>query len=242
MQHRTKGIVLHQIKYSESSVILHCYTEQFGRRAYLVRGAKKRRGRHQGNLLQPLFLLDMQVVENPKRDLQHIREFRNVPAFHHIPFQVEKSSIALFLAEVLYRSLREEEQNQPLFDFLYHAIQFLDVCQAGVADFHLLFLLNLSKHLGFFPANNYSAGRPYFDLQTGEFVGSLPLHPHFMPADLSSSFSNLIGRSFQDFHEFSLSNKLRINLLTCLLDYYYLHLEGVKKINALEVLHQVFKD
>src|SRR6056297_3707722 len=166
----TRGIVLHSFKYGETGIICNIYTETHGKVAFLVQGARKHKAKLKANLFQPLFLLDLEVYYKEKRQLQKIREARNAHPFQSIPYDFRKRTIALFIAEVLYKSLQEEESNPPLFSYLINQIKMLDLKEEGLANFHLYFLIHLSKYLGFFPQNNYSRSFTFFDMQNGKFT------------------------------------------------------------------------
>ncbi len=157
MLHKTRGIVFHTTEYSETSVVVKMYTELFGFQSYHREQCPKKKC--QDSLLRlPITQLWLKWSFTTKNvsGLQRISEIRPSPTLRTVPFDVLKSSMALFLNEVLYKSIREEEANAQLFDFLFHSIQWLDVHEPANSDFHLLFLLQLSKYLGFFPTDNYS--------------------------------------------------------------------------------------
>ncbi len=241
MLYKTKGIVLHHIKYSDSSIIAYIYTEVFGTQAYLINGIRSKNSKIKANLLQPLFLVDIITYHKSKRGLQRVKEIRNLSPFTSIPYNVVKSSIALFLAEILYKTLREEEPDQGLFEYLFTTIQLLDIEEKQMANFHLLFLIQLTKYLGFFPDDNYSETNKYFDLKEGNFVPSQPFHPHFLSPDLSIYYSQLINNSFNQLHSINMNYKLRGNLLEKIIEYYQLHLENIKEIKSYNVLKSVFE-
>ena len=241
MLHKTKGIVLHHIKYSDSSVIAYIYTEVFGTQAYLINGIRNKNSKIKANLLQPLFLIDIITYHKSTRNLQRVKEIKNISPFASIPYDVVKSSIALFLAEVLYKTLREEEPDQGLFEYLFTTIQLLDIEKKQMANFHLLFLIQLTKYLGFFPDDNFSEINKYFDLKEGNFVPSQPFHPNFLSEDLSIYFSQLINSSFNQLYSINMNYKLRVNLLEKIIEYYQFHLENIKEIKSYNVLKSVFK-
>ncbi len=239
MLHKTKGVVLHHFKYSETSVVVHIYTDAFGRQAYLINGIRSRKSRHKMALLQPLSLVDMEVYHNPKKDLQRIKEFSASVALQSIPYDMSKTAISFFLAEILFLSLREVEPNSKLYEFLYNSVVTLDVTE-NLAIFHAVFLLRLSKHLGFYPINNYSSDCGYFNLKSGKFVASPPPHPHFMVPELAAVFSKLflIGLADEKFPVFDAWT--RNELLDKLVEFYRLHVEGLGNIKTLGVLREVF--
>src|SRR4051812_33656990 len=129
MLHKTRGIVFHVTPYAESSVVAKIYTEQLGLQSYLVNGVRSKKAKIKSGLLQPLSLLDMVVYHKDRGGLQRIKELRQATGgqFSTIPFDVVKSSVVIFINEVLYKSVKEEEANPQLFDFIFHALQLLDI-------------------------------------------------------------------------------------------------------------------
>ena len=126
MLHKTRGIVLHTLKYGESSLIVHVYTEKFGRQSLMIKGVRKSRKQSRANLFQPLFLLDFEIYHKEQRNIHLISSVgRSIP-LNHIPYNHTLSTQALFMAEVLYRVLKEEESNPMLFHFLVNSVEYLD--------------------------------------------------------------------------------------------------------------------
>jgi DNA repair protein RecO (recombination protein O) len=240
MIQKTRGIVLHHIKYSETSVIATIYTEKFGRQSFLIKGVRSKKATVKANILQPLFLLDLEVYYKPTRDLQSVKEVRNAFVFSAIPYDLRKSSIALFIAEILYKTIREQESNSELFDYLYHTIQMLDLKPDGISNFHLYFLIQLTRYLGFYPANNYSETNPYFDLQNGSFVAIKPMHNSYLNPELSEILSNILPFSENQHAEMTINYIQRTNLLDKIIDYYCIHNEGLTNVKSLAVLKDVF--
>ena len=154
MIRKTRGIVLHTTKYGESSLVVHCYTEQGGRQTFMVKGVRKSRKHNRSNLFQPLFILDFEVYHKDSRDIQLVKEVTRAIPLNSLPFDITKSTQAIFMAEVLYRVAKEEEPNPVLANFLFSTIQYLDTMEEASADFHIIFMFQLSKHLGFYPQNN----------------------------------------------------------------------------------------
>ena len=127
MLSQTKGILLHNVKYGENSIIATIYTEKFGRQAYIVNSAKGKKAKNKASMLQPLYLLDMVVYQKQSREVQRIKEFKTYETFHSIPFNIKKSTQVIFIAEILYKLLREEESSPELFHFCENAIKYLDL-------------------------------------------------------------------------------------------------------------------
>jgi len=237
---KTKGIVLQSINYSDSSVIAQIYTELFGRQSYWL-GGKGTKSKHaRFSLLQPMFLVEIELDHNPKKELQRIREISIAEPLTSIPYYTVKSTMALFLTEVINKCLREIEANQNLFSFLYNSICFLDAMQKGVNNFHLLFLLNFVKLLGFEPENNFSEENPFFDLINAQFV-SENFHIQCLSPELSKLLSLLLETSYTNIETIKLTTDQRTELLEKIIDFYQLHLHGIGEVKSLKVLHEVFR-
>ncbi len=217
---KTQAIVLKSIKYGESGLVAQVYTEDFGRQSFLIHSVRKRRSKFHYALFEPLSLLDLDIYYKENRDLHSLKEAKLSITFHHIPFDIKKSTIAIFISEVLYRSLREVESNKPLFNFLFHAIQILDMAEEGIEYFHLIFLIQLSKFLGIYPKNN------------AELIDIKPLK--------ASQLRNIFDYSLQDIGRIKMEHTLRNDLLNNLINYYQDHLEGMGEIKSLQVLREVY--
>ena len=122
--YKARGIVLHTVKYGESSLVAYLFTDVGGRQTYMIQGVRSSRGRgNKAALFQPMFLLEFEGVEQPHAEMHRMKEVRNLVPLSSVPFDVRKSTVSLFMAEVLYRLIREVEANEPLFDFLCSAVQ-----------------------------------------------------------------------------------------------------------------------
>lgn len=240
MQAKTRGIVLGYIKYNDNSIIASIYTEEFGRQSFLISGIKSKKARIRLNLFQPLYLLNLDVDIKPGRTLQRIREMKVEVPFHSIPYDIVKSTQALFLAEMLGKALKEEEKNEPLFDFIFHAIAFFDTLQEGKVNYHILFLLKLSRLLGFFPNNNYQKGYS-FDLQNGCFTPDSLTYPNILTDELNEIMSDLIRCPLHELNKLNINATHREYFLNKTILYYSLHLDGITNIKSLQILHDIFK-
>ncbi len=147
MLHKTRGIVLHHIKYADTSLIVKIYTEVFGLQAYLVKGVRSKKGSFRSSFFQALTLLDLVVYKREKNDLQHLREAEVSEPFHSISTDVRKSTMALFLAEVIMKSVREGETNSDMFSFIASSLSFFNMQDEGIENFHIFLLLKLSRYL-----------------------------------------------------------------------------------------------
>ena len=181
----------------------------------------------------------MVIYHKEKKQLQHLKEIKIDIPFTSIPHDMVKRSIALFLSEVLYKSIKEEEANPKIFQFLRSALEILDLKMENIVNFHLLFLMQLSKYLGFFPQGKFSLSTPFFNLQDGVFQSSLPMHPHFLDERLSRHFNALLNCSFDTLYMISLGGAERKSILLKLIEYYELHLPGLGQIKSHNILEEV---
>lgn len=230
---RTQAIVLNAIRYQEKGLIVSCYTRSLGIKKFFIASAFSGKGGNKSAYFQPLTLLETEVNFKNKGTLEHFKEIRISTPYADIPFDIHKSSIALFLSEVLHHSIKENEPDETLFDFLATALVWLDTHHDSL-NFHLITLYKITKFLGFYPHINPENGR-YFDLQNGAFSNDKNFH------SLSESDSELFVKlSVLNFNDPSCFTGIqRRSLLNILIDYYALHIDSFKKPKSLEVLKEV---
>ena len=239
MLHKTRGIVFKTTDYGESSVIVQIFTEKFGLQSYMVNGAKKPKAKISRNMLQPLHLLDMVVYHKETGNVQRIKELKNSPMLQTLPYDVIKSSVAMFLNEVLYKAIKQQSADEHLFDFVFSAIEWLDNQTDGLANFHLLFLIRLTRYLGFYPDRYLAGEADYFDLKNGIFSKYKPESVLYLSPPHTQNFTALLQSTFENITDVKLSNDDRRYLISKLLEYYALHIEGFGNIRSHEVLEEV---
>jgi len=239
MIEKTSGIVLHHFKYGETSVIAKVFTREAGLQAFIVPGVRKARARIHQNLFQPLTQLEMVIYRKERGGLQHIREITNPVPWQSIPYDITKTSVAIFLAEMLLGVLKESDPSPAMFDFVKDSLIFLDQDENRTADFHLVFLLKLSGHLGFFPRSNYNDRLCFFNLKEGVYQGTLYGPELCLDRELSRLFFALSKSSYELPADLKLKPAQRKALLHKMIDYYRLHLDGLKEIKSHLVLESV---
>ncbi|MCO5724456.1 DNA repair protein RecO [Robiginitalea marina] len=234
----SKAIVLNSLKYGDNSLIAKLFTAEAGVQSFMLRGVlQSRRGKLKKAHFQPLTQLEIIATTSPSGRLGYVREAAITYPYISLHSDIRKSAIAMFLSEVLAQSLREEEPNLPLFRYLETALQWLD--QHGqVANFHLAFLIGLSRYLGFYPAqDDPEAG--FFDLAEGAFCREPTLNP-CMAGEEVAHFKAFLGTGFEAIHQVGMTQKQRRALLGHLVQYYEVHLNGFRKPKSLAVLDEVF--
>jgi DNA repair protein RecO (recombination protein O) len=241
MQDKTRGIVLHSNTYNDAYSITQIYTEEFGRISYLTAKSKSRKTRTPKSLFHALAVLDLEVDHRNLRDIQRIKEARAHISQISILCDPVKSAVSIFLAELISKVIREIHPNKSLFEFLLRSIQILELTTESYANFHLVFMIGLSRFLGFYPdASGYKKGM-FFNLQDGVFVSYKPLHPHFLNPDESEVFYNLLRMKYENMNAFRFSRNERQAIIQRILEYYRLHLDNFPEIKSLEILHAVFE-
>ncbi|WP_250433415.1 DNA repair protein RecO [Hanstruepera flava] len=234
MRTSNKAIVLSKIKYRDNDLIVKCYTEQRGVVSYLIKNAFKKK-----NTIAYFQLLSQLLIEENYRNnqnLHYISEVKLNNSYSTLHSNVLKSSVVMFLAEVLSIILKEEEQNQDLYDFLENALLWLDN-DNQFANFHIIFLLKLTKHLGFYPEEPVSNGLT-FNLETGQFEKNISKYS--LSVKNNDILRSLLGMKFDALNTLKLNASQRQSFLTALLLYFELHLGNFKKPKSLLVLNQVF--
>ncbi|GAA4295116.1 DNA repair protein RecO [Aestuariibaculum suncheonense] len=234
----TNAIVLSKIKFKDNDLIVTCYTQELGVVGFLLKGVlKSKKSVNKAAYFQLLSQLQLIINYNANRSLQVVKESKPVNVYASLHIHILKSSIVMFLAEVLYSALREEEQNETLYSYIETALLWLDE-QSEFANFHLLFLLNLTKYLGFYP-DTTSIDFPYFNLADGMF-DLKEYDKHSVSGDNLKLLKELLGISFDDLPSVKINGKQRQAFLNMLLQYYELHLDSFRKPKSLEILNQVF--
>ncbi len=238
MLHKTRGIVFKTVKYSETSIITTIYTEKFGNQTYIISGVRSSKSKSKAALYRHGNLLELVVYHKETRNIMRISEAKFAHAYQEIPFQIIKSSLLLFYIELLNKTLKEHEQNEELFDFLFEIFIALDETDRPTANHHIWFLLALSKYLGFYLASDEGS---YFDLREGVFVRTMPGHMNFIPEGLSKKLRNIIDPELINYDQIQLSGGERKQLLHYLLQYYKLHVAEFGEMHSLNILEELFK-
>lgn len=237
----TEGIVLHFIKYGESSVIATIFTKDFGRQSYIVNASRSRKSKNKAGLLQPLFLLDLEVYQKQTREIQRIKEFKSLNTYQNIPFDIAKSTQVIFLAEMLYKTIHEQESYPELFHFVKSALLYFDLLEEGWQNFHLYFLFRLTEYFGFLPDTNKIGFEGWFDLKKGAIVPFEPTHPLYANKEVTGHLIALSMLKINELDSFKVPRKMRDSILQTLVDYYQLHFENLGEIKSLNVLREVFQ-
>ena len=237
---KTQAIVLHSLKYGETRMVVDMFTRQFGRLSFIVSMPKTAKSKMKKQFFQPLSLLEIETDVRPKVQLQKLSDVRLSSPFTSIPFHPHKLSMALFMAEFLYYALRSEQRNELLYDYVESSIQWLDGQDDRFANFHLVFLMRLSRFLGFYPnLEHYQVG-DYFDLRESEFLPAPPVHRDFLYPEEAEKVQLMMRMDYATMHLFQMSHTERNRLLEVALSYYRLHLPDFPDLKSLSVLQELY--
>lgn len=238
---KTQAIVLHSLKYGETRLIVDMFTRSQGRQSFIVSIPKSVKGKIKKQLFQPLTLLEIESDLRPKLQLQKLSDVRLASPFSSIPFDPNKLSISLFIAEFLYYALRSEQHNEPLFDYIVNSIQWLDAQTDRFANFHLVFLMRLSRFLGFYPNLDHYQTGDYFDLRESVFLSTPPVHRDFLHPQEAEKIQLMMRMDFPTMHLFRMSHQERNRLLEVSLIYYRLHLPDFPELKSVSVLQELYQ-
>ncbi len=237
---KTRAIVVRCTKYKEKDVILHAYTEEFGMISYMVYNPWGKKTKVKAALIQAFSILELDVEHQPKKDIQRIKDARILflgTSIHTNPY---KQSIVFFLAEMIQKSLSETEKEPHLFTFLLESISALENSKENFSSFHLIFLMQLSNFLGFFPNNDTDNSLPYFDMLNGIFTEQQPLHEHHLKGTDSAHFWSLSHIHFADMAQWIVPRTEKQSLLHHIVRYYQLHIPTIRTVKSLDVLHTLY--
>lgn len=230
---KAEGIVFRSVKYAENQLIVSIYTREYGRISTIVNRSRKKGS---SNFFQPLFHLNFEINFIEKKSVQRISQLHFNKPYQTIPFSINKNTIAQFLAEVLYKVIPENEPDRELFAFLCNAFHLFDDVKENAQYFHLVFLMQLTRFLGFYPGRK-DVDNAFFSPSEGTFVSKIM--PDTIPDALSEPFDKLGNTPLSRFYELDLKKDTQSVLLSHLIDFYKVQM-NVGELKTYNILKQVF--
>jgi DNA repair protein RecO (recombination protein O) len=224
---KTRGIVFRFTRYGETSIIVNVFTERFGLQSYIVNGVRSKKANVNIALFQPLTLLDMVVYHKETGGVFRIKEVKCHYPYRTIPTDMKREAVAMFLVEIMNKAIKEQSHPEELYLFLEQSLMQLDTLTRGIENFHLFFLINLSRHLGFGPQ------------MSGEILGG-----RVIPIEDENILQQIIlsGIHHQTHTKpFSVTNAQRRELLEILVRFYQVHIDHFGEVKSLAVLKEVFE-
>ena len=240
MKVKTEAIVLHSLKYGEQKIIVDMFTRQYGRLSFAVQLPRSPHAKLKKQYFQPLTLLNIEADIRQQANLQKISEVSLLSPLPSLLSEPSKLAIGLFVSEFLHYALRDEQQNEPLFDYVRSSIEWLDSREHDYANFHLVFLMHLSRFL-FYPNIEVYCEGDFFDLRAAVFCPSAPVHRDFLMPQEAARIQLLMRMDFVSMHLFRLSRADRNRILELLILYYRLHIPQFPELRSLSVLQELFQ-
>lgn len=219
---KTRGIVFRFTKFKETSIIVTIFTEQFGLQSYIVNGVRSKSARNKIALYQPLTLLNLVVYHRENANIERIKEISCLHPYRTLTSDIKKSTLGMFINELLNKTVKDESHIGEVFQFLFDSLVSLDTLREGYENFHLIFMLKLSRFLGFGVYNvNEVVGGKVADEETERVITELIQANYDTPVKIS--------------------NAQRRTALDLLLKFYSEHMENFGEIKSVQVLKEVFQ-
>ncbi|MBP5364350.1 MAG: DNA repair protein RecO [Bacteroidales bacterium] len=235
---KTLGIVLGYIRYGETSIVSTIYTEALGRQSYMVKGVRSSKRKDLLPLLIPLSIVEFETTNRPNAKLQYLKELQIHYPFVALPFDNVRRAVAMFVAVLLMKSVRQDNPDSQLFAFLSDSIKTLDTIADGLVNFHIHFMLRLASVLGFEP-NTRERQLPYFDLMNGTMTATCPAHDHYVCQSDLSLWLQAADLTTDTLSQSHFTRDDRQRLISIFEQYYMLHITGFTPLNSHLVLHEV---
>lgn len=234
---KTEGIILQNIKYGDKKLILKIYTRNHGLLTFNAVASKSPTSKVKTASTLPLQQVELSFSFKANREVQQLTELNLIYVCTEISKDFNKLTIAQFLNEILIKCIKEQYPNEELFDFISASYKWFNESETDFNNFHICFLFELSKHLGFEPHNNSDKENIYFDTREGKFTQQSLGFPLGFDKKQSHHFlkifdADLLGKP--------LTRSERNELLECLLAYYKMHVAGFNDLKSYQVLKEIF--
>ena len=235
MKYKSRAITLTYIKQGESSIISKIFTEKHGLQSFIIKGVRSKRAKKKLGLFQPLQLVDINATLIPKKGLQYLAEITIIETISTDKINMNKNFLAIFIAEISSKVLQENEQNSGLFKFVWEIKQKLYNANTIDENFALLFMLNLSKYLGFFPSTE-NINAPFFNLETGEFSEKAFNLNIYLTEEKTTILKHLLlGKKI------NIPQELKSELLKDIMQYFRLHHYNLSNITSHLIIEKLRK-
>lgn len=241
MEDKIQGFVLNSIRYGDSSLIVRIYTLNTGLQSYMVKGVAGKNARNRVALFQSMTFLRFVQSGKPRQSgLAFLKDPEVAYSYQSVPFVMNKSAILIYLAELLSKTLTQQEPNVDLYQFVSQSMVWLDLVDAGYANFPLFFTLELTRFLGFYPQGNYRENA-FFDMTEGCFVDAPPAHPYYFEKDNSALLAKLLNRNLDEIAGLTMTGLQRNALLDAIINFMRLHAPVLKGLRSHEILKEVLR-
>lgn len=233
----TKAIVLHKTNYSESSIVVQVFTLEYGKVGLLVQGVKKRKSRTKAALFEPLSLIEIVANFSDTEKLVRPREVKLHTPFISIQSEMSKRMLAIFISEMLHKCIKLPHPDVEMFHYVEHSLVYLEHSKGNNANYHISFLLELSKHLGFHPQKSEGV---YFDMLEGIFTNSIPQSNSYLQGEEKDLFLQALGIKIDESTSMNFTSLQRKSVLGSVIKYYQTHISGLGEIKSHIILESIF--
>lgn len=237
---KTKGIVFKSLKYSESSLILDIYTYEKGLRSYIISGVRNKKSKTKAGIMQISSMVEIVAYDKNQNSLQRIKEIKPSYLYKQVPFNVIKSSLAIFMMELCRKGIKESEHNVSLYNFVEAWLIHLDTSENKLSNVPLVFMIQLADEIGFGLQNNYANNKTIFDLKGGSFVSDSVSVESYIDHESSEVLSRLLSSDINTYHNVLIKKQVRSSLLSSLIKFYQWHIDNFNELKSLDVLKTVF--
>lgn len=241
MEIKTKAIVLRATRLNDVKLIVDLLSREAGRISVLCRLSTTGRGKIKKQLFQPLTILDTDIDQRPNTALSRFHDIRLAHPFVSLSCLPLKVPVALFLAEFLTYATRDEQYNPLLYDYVEQSLLWLDTANDHYANFHLVFMMRLTRFIGFYPNLEGAMAGAWFDLRSGTFTFSQPLHPDSLRPEEASKINLMMRMNYDNMHLFRITQEERNRCADLILQYYRLHVPRFPELRSLEVVRDLFR-
>lgn len=233
-------IVLHAFMFNDSKMMVDVLSREEGRLSCVLNTGRSKASRGRRQLFQPLSILELTLDRKAPGLLATVKDAHVAVAFANTPFDPYKLAISMFLAEFIANVTQSEKESEVLFDYISESLQWLDGARKDFSNFHLVFMMRLTRFVGFFPnLEDYSEGCA-FDMQNGCFVDWAPQQRGFLTGDDATKMQTLMRMNYDNMRLFKMSHADRNRCLDVITDYYRLHAADFREMKSLSILRELF--
>lgn len=234
MHHAQTAIVFHAFNYSETSLIIKLFTKESGLKTLIYKGAKRKKNQ----AVQPLSLVNVEYYQKEGHEMGTVRSMSLYEPFHSIYSDIYKTSVLMFVKELLYKTVREEEQNERLFYFIEQFLLKYDLEEFN-PNAHLWFALHLMTFLGIQPDMDSYQEQALLHLEEGIYQPTTRKTERHTSKEIAAQFNLILGMNFADIPALQLTNLMRRDLLQAIIEYYETQLSDMKTINSHTILKEL---
>ena len=234
----TSAIVLSKIRYKDNDIIVKIFTREYGAISFIIKGsAKSKKSKIKFVYFQELTIVNLQFNFNPNRNLQYIKDLEIKHHYSSLHTDLVKTSVIFFLSELLSNIITHQKKELKLYDYIEESLIWYDENHFN-PYFHLIFLTELTKYLGFYPdiSNNHLQ---YFNLEEGIYEASKTGKYSIKDLNLDL-FNHILGIKFDSNHLSALNSEEKMKVLNIIITYYKLHINNFKELKSLDIIRNTY--